>query len=537
MTSRIPSPMRQYRLRMFILGITLFWVSPLVAQWSTSTLAESALYVCPGFYPGIVTFDNGSSIVLGALDSYIYARKLDERGYYLWPPVQVMHHDSSYITEAPLIGDWGGWISDGDGGVILFWYDHRGAHINGPDWANNAIYVQRVDRLGVVRWAYGGVLVKGPETGIKKGGIVNDGQGGCVIAWSESEFGFPGAQGRERTRIQHISNLGAMVWERILDSSYAQHTLQYKNLLRTQERIFFTSSAGTRVLTHSGLLSTQTPIGGYAFMVSDRDSAVFVLSGETGLRILKLNSMGDTVWNAQFSIRSGCEGVIPFRRGALTPDGNGGVYYLYACQDTIYHFDHLGQYTRILFPEIASQVGGYAFSDGNGGLVLANEAGIAQRYDFTGNRRWANPVLYIQNAGNTYFDVFEGDKNGGVVVAFWRTQGGIYAQHTGREGSVGIITEVAIEQFLADRIRLFQNFPNPFNNKTTISYSLFESGNVQLEVFDIVGRNIVTLVDQYQEPGIYHLLTDVSKWSSGVYICRLRFNYKTVSSKSMMLIK
>jgi hypothetical protein len=109
--------------KLLLLSILMF--NTAYSQWSTSPYADSGLYVCPGFDPGIVTFDDGSSIVLGLLSSYIYAQKLDPAGYKVWPqPVEVFHNSSSDMV----IGDnsertW--FCSDGDGGVILFWQDYR----------------------------------------------------------------------------------------------------------------------------------------------------------------------------------------------------------------------------------------------------------------------------------------------------------------------------------------------------------------------------------------------------------------------------
>jgi len=249
-----------------------------------------------------------------------------------------------YGAGKPFCGDcWGGWISDGDGGVILFWYDHRGAYFDGFEFVNNALYAQRVDRYGTVRWTPGGVLVEGPATGKKVAGIVNDGQGGCVIAWSASAFDFPGAQGREHTRARRISSTGTTLWDRILDSSGTQNSLGYWNIVRARDRLFFQSSFGTRILTLDGTVITGMPIEGFGYMVSETDSVVFVLSDVGGLKILKLDSQADTLWSRPFTVRVGCDGVIPFWKGALTPDGEGGIYYLYSCQDTIYHFDQRGQ--------------------------------------------------------------------------------------------------------------------------------------------------------------------------------------------------
>ena len=83
---------------------------------------------------------------------------------------------------------------------------------------------------------------------------------------------------------------------------------------------------------------------------------------------------------------------------------------------------------------------------------------------------------------------------------------------------------------------LAQNFPNPFNPTTTIMYAVAEDGPVLLEVFDVTGRRVVTLVDSYQQAGRYDVRFDASQLSSGVYIYRL-VTMEGSFSKKMTLIR
>jgi len=70
---------------------------------------------------------------------------------------------------------------------------------------------------------------------------------------------------------------------------------------------------------------------------------------------------------------------------------------------------------------------------------------------------------------------------------------------------------------------LYQNYPNPFNPKTIIKFLISEYGNVNLKVFDLMGREITTLVDEIKHPGEYEIEFDASKYglSSGVYLYQL----------------
>jgi hypothetical protein len=91
---------------------------------------------------------------------------------------------------------------------------------------------------------------------------------------------------------------------------------------------------------------------------------------------------------------------------------------------------------------------------------------------------------------------------------------------------------------------LLQNYPNPFNPNTTISYQLPGVGTrfiVSLKVYDMLGREVVTLVDDIKEPGYYSIQFDGSKFSSGVYFTRLTVEPQEgkpfVQMKKMMLLK
>ncbi|MEP0860260.1 MAG: T9SS type A sorting domain-containing protein, partial [Ignavibacterium sp.] len=83
---------------------------------------------------------------------------------------------------------------------------------------------------------------------------------------------------------------------------------------------------------------------------------------------------------------------------------------------------------------------------------------------------------------------------------------------------------------------LSQNFPNPFNPVTTISYQIKEQGLVQLRVYNLLGQEIVTLVNEVQSSGIYETLFDASNLPSGVYIYSLRVN-DFVQNNKMTLLK
>jgi len=84
---------------------------------------------------------------------------------------------------------------------------------------------------------------------------------------------------------------------------------------------------------------------------------------------------------------------------------------------------------------------------------------------------------------------------------------------------------------------LEQNYPNPFNPATTIGFTLQESGKTTLKIYDAIGREVVTLVEEVLEAGVYHQqIFDASRFASGVYFARLVSGSK-VQVKKLMLMK
>jgi len=88
----------------------------------------------------------------------------------------------------------------------------------------------------------------------------------------------------------------------------------------------------------------------------------------------------------------------------------------------------------------------------------------------------------------------------------------------------------------ADNYALAQNYPNPFNPTTNISYSIKEAGFVSLKVYDVLGREVATLVNENQTPGVYTVPFNASNLSSGMYLYRLETG-SFVKVNKMMLLK
>jgi hypothetical protein len=463
------------------------------------------------------------------LDNTIYLQRFDERGYRVWNPSIVVAHDNP-------ASDYGGGAavhSDGAKGVIMLWADHRGAYFNPStgQYANSALYIQKADSSGVIRWAQGGTLVSPPLRGLQGGKAVPDGQGGTIIFWIARGFDYPNAPNRDELRLARFNASGQRLWETLIDSSSTRFTLFYdyaNAIVRAGRKIYvgyyrYNPELDVRVVVD--IVGTRDTVwnGFYSFL-SWRDSVLFSRSTSSIVPplihgIKKMSSNGQELWTANIS-QSDTSCWIPFRNVSLVVDEKGGVLFPLVCGDSMYHIDGNGVFTKRPFPGVRI-VGGYAFRTGDGGIVSANDGGFAQRSDSVGRQMWgASPIVY-QTGPSANFKQYWGDNKGGIIVTFWTPNRGLSAQHTGRYGRPGVVPVREVSN-APESFTLYQNYPNPFNARTIIEYILPSRARLRLRVLDILGRVVSELVPhEEQDPGSYQIAFDASAFSSGVYFYQL----------------
>jgi hypothetical protein len=104
-------------------------------------------------------------------------------------------------------------------------------------------------------------------------------------------------------------------------------------------------------------------------------------------------------------------------------------------------------------------------------------------------------------------------------------------------------TFVEEDELIAKDFVLYQNYPNPFNPSTTLSFVIGHSSFVSLKIYDMLGNEVVTLVDEYKPAGKYEVEFNADSHSgkvrnlpSGVYFYQLQAGY-FISTKSMVMIK
>ncbi|MBK8943967.1 MAG: T9SS type A sorting domain-containing protein [Ignavibacteriae bacterium] len=111
------------------------------------------------------------------------------------------------------------------------------------------------------------------------------------------------------------------------------------------------------------------------------------------------------------------------------------------------------------------------------------------------------------------------------------------------------INDIDDSKNLPTEFALYQNYPNPFNPNTTIKYSIplkvksetsnvasdFSLSKVTLKIYNILGREVLTLVNQKQKPGNYEVEFDAKNLSSGIYFYKLQARELTLTKKMILL--
>jgi len=272
-----------------------------------------------------------------------------------------------------------------------------------------------------------------------------------------------------------------------------------------------------------------------------------------GISTNKYDTSGTLLWSKYwleynwYNQSSGFADLIIDKRGNVYVSGYGGQDAPFGASFVTIKYNSVGDslWTRIYHhtyhsgdvPEsIVADKYGNVYVTGMSDSAFLNYKMTTLKYDSLGNRKWTAryPVEFtftssegkfikLDSTGNIYI-TGEGDgSSSGLDIIVLK-----YSTTTGIRNNSNLIPK---------ENKLFQNYPNPFNATTKIEFAIKENGAVQLVVFDILGRKIYSLVDNYRSAGKYETTFDASNLSSGIYFYRLSFKGEVIDNKKLFLIK
>ena len=134
------------------------------------------------------------------------------------------------------------------------------------------------------------------------------------------------------------------------------------------------------------------------------------------------------------------------------------------------------------------------------------------------NSVFGNGGIKVSNAGNTMVGTL-----GQPIIGV--------SQNSSNVGYMGYWYSLRIyvgiedtDELLPKKFELFHNYPNPFNPVTKIKYAIPQPAHVRLEIYNVLGQRISTLVNENKSPGFYTVDFDASSLASGFYIYRILAN-------------
>jgi len=291
--------------------------------------------------------------------------------------------------------------------------------------------------------------------------------------------------------------------------------------------------------------------GARAFSVCETSDHNYAITGHismgsyVNILMLKVNQYGDSLWSRSFGTSYSDEGtqIKETSNGNLIIIGRSyynspGWFNAYVArtdymgnmiwQNSFGGVDWDGGHSIHELPDGNFIIGAYSMSFQNLGgyyLIAVDQYGDSLWTNVSGDShyKWAASSI-ITTAGDylTVGNKYESDAN-------------LYDIYVIKYG--GLITSVNDnDNLLPSSTTLHSNYPNPFIANTTISYSVPTAQNISLKIYDLLGREIETLIDGFIEAGDYSIVYGADDLSSGIYFYRLEIDNHS-ESKVMTLLK
>jgi hypothetical protein len=444
----------------------------------------------------VLTSDGAGGAIIAWQDQRIgnwniYAQKVNAVGAVQWAANGIVLCDAALSQTSPQI------ISDGSGGAIIAWTDHRNA-------LDDDVYAQRVDASGNPMWTANGAAVVASMTGNQRNcRIVPGGSGEALVAWVD----YRGGSGD--VYAQKMNASGTPLW--------------------ASNGVAVCAATGNQVTLQ---LMSDGSGGAVATWEDERNG-----TGAWDLYAQRFNANGAMAWatNGVAICRATANQTTP----QLGPDGWGGAIITWKDEragnaDIYAQRVDAGGHTVV-----ATMLQSYSAAFRERGIEISwTLSQVDEGIEFFIARASEPAGPYIDLPSHSIsrdglsFDFV--DQNWEPGVSYW------YKVDVRVGSGRSVLFETGPVTTPALPLTLHQNHPNPFNPSTTIGYYLPEKCPVKLEVYDTSGRRIAGLIDKELEKGSYAV-----EWNgrdgrgnsvaSGIYFYRLIAGKQTISKKMLLL--
>ncbi|MEX2189251.1 MAG: T9SS type A sorting domain-containing protein [Bacteroidota bacterium] len=533
-------------------------------QWRANGVAVCDTSVNSGFYmiPQIASDDSGGAYVcwrdVRNGNSDIYAQRIGPDGRTLWPKNGIPIVDDTGHQAFPRI------ISDGYGGAYVAWEDSRSL-------TSTHIYSQRINRYGESLWQVNGVRVA--EVGGLFISLADDKRGGLLIAWNS----FVGDS--SDVHVQRLDSLGNRVWPdsgvrisnrpafvsandvAVIEDGRGGGFVAWSEGESTYEKVYTQriDSVGKVLWSANGIEISDSVRSLHPVVSSDLNGGIIISwaslsripgSNDAFIFAQRICQNGEIRWAGGGILIGDARGGGARRH---TPDNQGGVFIGHS--RWIQHLDSSG--TKA-WPDEGAQ-----FTDASTGFseshqVRHPDGGIWNFWTDFATGTGTDPDIYAQRISITGIPLLGlrgkplcdaggiqqnpravSDGRGGAIVVWDDLRNSDYsAVYAGKIDSAGLITTVKDGNnghAIPEGPYLHQNYPNPFNPETHIAFSLPQRTHVKLNVRNILGQEIVTLIDDTKDSGNHELLFRGEDLTSGVYFYRLVAGNSVITRKMLLI--
>ncbi len=577
------------KIKNFTLAVLLFFTITLTAQWSNDPTINTPICLAPSYQdrPQIISDGSGGAIITWSdyrnppinANGDIYAQRIGPDGVVIWTVNGVGVCNNPITQNSPQI------TSDGNGGAIIVWEDLRNGFVED-------IYAQRIDMNGNIQWTTDGIPICTATGNQRLPMIVSDGAGGAIITWIDHRAGIissiyaqrvssngsvqwttdgipicPASINQTSPQIISDENNGAIIMWVDNRTGVNENDIYAQRINGNGELLWSTSGLPVCAIYRRQQIASIAPDGSGGAIIAwtdDRDTINRPLTSDVYAQ--RVDPNGNLLWQSNgLEIASG-----PGNQKApqIYSYGDGGAIIVW--DDT-----RNGDNNRDVYAQRVSSTGSVFWnmngipicnapndqdhqriiSDGSDGAIIAwedersggnNRHIFAQRINQAGSIQWTLNGIKISNAqGYKSFTQMLPIGSGNVIFT-WGDERissddrNIYAQQINQNGQLGIVTSVDDLNSVPKNFELSQNYPNPFNPSTKIKFSNpivgSELAQTVLKVYDVLGNEVATLVNEYKPAGNYEVNFDASHLSSGVYFYKLQAG-SFVESKKMILLK
>ncbi|MGB3016797.1 MAG: T9SS type A sorting domain-containing protein [Ignavibacteria bacterium] len=458
------------------------------------------------FFNMTTTMDSGTvstGRIWRSTDYRLFLEKRSRYGELVWNTV----FDSNSNN-----GSVGFWVEETlDGGIIVTGY---------YSIASTDILLMKLNSQGIIQWykTFGGPTVD---------------QGYCVKQTNDKGFivqcRVNSFSSNNDIMIIKTDSLGNLQWQKLFD--YAQDFLPSDMLIYNAGRYLFSGGLGGLgplgqgrikliAIDQNGdsLWSKEHRVQN--FVTSPYSSVVsssgrIIIAGELSFEnksfVMELDSLGNKLreWTFQYP------GISDRARFIAESKGRGYVL----CSNAYSIFS------------ATTQNGNRYKDEGQPGFAILRLIGYDGELKFEKVRGFGSYTLRYESIANTY--------DGGFAISGYFYNSSEVGGYTVKTDSSGEFKPSLVMHSNEEvrSLKLFQNFPNPFNPSTTIRFDIKTSGNVSLKVFDILGREVAVLVDENLRAGSYEQVFDAKDLPSGVYVYSLNVDGKEIGVRRMTLVK